>query len=64
MAKSLTIKQARRKIRHHVQAFICPYEPSNSEEVTRFYQLVPFLQLFPDADLDDLCCQVLEAIVY
>ncbi|MBA6348334.1 hypothetical protein [Colwellia sp. BRX8-9] len=64
MTKSLTKKQARKIIRNHVQAFICPYEPHYSEDVTRFYQLVPILQIFPDADLDDLCCQVLEAIVH
>jgi hypothetical protein len=58
--KYLTVKKAKKIIRRHAQAFYRPFEPNDSEEITIPYQLVPVLQIFPDADLDDLCCQILE----
>lgn len=57
---TLSQAEAESMIVEHVQAFILPYEAANSEEVTFFFSLVPYLMEHPDADIDKLCVAALE----
>lgn len=57
---TLSQEQAESIIVEHVQAFIFPYEAANSEEITFFFSLVPYLMEHPDADIDELCVAALE----